>query len=76
MTTDPRAFLGRILAGLGLPWCEDVLNLQPGHVIGGDHNTKHRGQTTFVRPTYGEREERLLPAFLSWRSSKRAKSRV
>lgn len=50
MTADPRAFLGRILNELGLPWCEDVLHLQPGHVIGGDHSTKHGGRTAIEQP--------------------------
>jgi hypothetical protein len=78
MTADPRTFLGRILTELGLDWCGEVLNLQPDHVIGGDHATKHGGRTTFVRPTasYSEREERLLPAFLNWCSSLRVKRRV
>jgi len=49
MTADPRSFLGRILNDLGLPWSEDVLSLQPGHVIGGDHNTKHGGRMTIER---------------------------
>ena len=55
MTADPRAFLGRILSELSLPWCEDVLNLQPGHVIGGDHSTKHGGRKTIVRSVSAKR---------------------
>jgi hypothetical protein len=48
LTADPRAFLGRILCELNLPWCEDVLHLQPGHVIGGDHATKHGERRTIM----------------------------
>jgi hypothetical protein len=78
MTADPRRFFERILAELGLEWCGEVLNLQPGHVIGGDHDTKHGGRTTFVAPTAlaREREQRPVPSFMSWRSLLRLKSRV
>jgi hypothetical protein len=78
MTADPRTFFNRILTELGLDWCREVLNLQPGHVIGGDHNTKHGGRGTFVRPaaTVCEREQRPASAFMSWRSLVRPKGRV
>lgn len=49
MTEDPRGFLGRILAELGLPWNEAILQPRPAHVIGGEHAAKHGGRLTIER---------------------------
>jgi hypothetical protein len=78
MTADPHTFFNRILTQLRLDWCGDVLDLQPGHVIGGDHNTKHGGRNRFVGPAAAVRklEKRPTSALISWCSLWRPKDHV